>query len=65
MGWIGQTGYYPANFNMNIDPYGSMSYMSTGTSNSNSSESSGSVKDIERKKKEENKSKKKDYAICY
>ena len=63
MGWIGQTGYYPANFNMNIDPYGSMSYMSTGTSNSNSSESSGSVKDIERKKKEENKSKKKDDVV--
>ena len=51
MGWIGQTGYYPANFNMNIDPYGSMSYMSTGTSNSNSS--SGNIRDIEKKRKSE------------
>lgn len=59
MGWIGQTGYYPANFNMNIDPYGSMSYMSSGvstsaTSSSDSSNSfSGNIRDIEKKRKSE------------
>lgn len=52
MNWIGQTGYWAPKFDNINAPYGSASYMPTGTSNSDSSNSSsGNRRDIEEKKK--------------